>query len=113
MINIDFYYFEDCPSHDEALRRVHQIVDEEGIQAQITVTSVATNEAAEAYQFTGSPTIRVNGTDIVPPNTDDYSLACRVYVLEDGRYSPLPSLAMIRRAVRAAAPANTSSTTES
>ena len=47
--------------------------------------------------------IRVDGQDIEQPEPGPpYRLACRAYTLEDGRISPLPSEAMVRRALRAA-----------
>jgi hypothetical protein len=102
-MDIQFLYFEDCPSHDEALKRLQEVMQEEGIEARIEIIKVETDEQAQEYHFTGSPTILVNGNDIVSPQPGNhYRLACRVYTLEDGRISPLPSREMIRRAVRSA-----------
>ena len=44
----------------------------------------------------------VNGDDIDPPVNAHYALTCRAYRLEGGRISPLPSEAMIRKALRKA-----------
>ena len=102
-MKIEFLYFEDCPSHEDALGRVKQVVAEEGVTADIAVIQVETHEQAQTHRFTGSPTIRFNGRDIDPPPADaQYSLACRAYRLRDGRISPLPSLEMIRTAALAA-----------
>lgn len=102
-MQIRFLYFEDCPSHEAALARLQQVMAEEGITAPVEVVKVETDAQAEALQFAGSPTIQVNGVDIVPPDPHVvYGLSCRVYVHEDGRFSPLPSPAMIRRALQAA-----------
>ncbi len=103
-MKICFLYYEDCPSHEQALARLRQVMEEEGIQAEIEVIKVETEEQAQALQFIGSPTIRVDGRDIDPPPPDAYyALTCRAYRLEDGRISPLPSMEMIRRALRSAA----------
>ena len=103
-MKICFLYYEDCPSHEQALARLRQVMEEEGIQAEIEVIKVETEEQAQALQFIGSPTIRVDGRDIDPPPPDAYyALTCRAYRLEDGRISPLPSTEMIRRALRSAA----------
>lgn len=103
-MRIDFLYFEDCPSHEQALDRLRKVLDEEDVEADIAVTEVTTDEQALDLEFAGSPTIRIENRDIDPileqPN---YALTCRTYHLEDGRISPLPSEAMIRRAVESAA----------
>lgn len=102
-MRIDFLYWEDCPSHDEALQRLRAVLAEEGIAAEVQVTHVDTEELARALRFPGSPTIRVDGRDIQPETVAaDGRLTCRLYLLDDGRPSPLPSAEMLRRAVRAA-----------
>ncbi|MEM6282291.1 MAG: DUF2703 domain-containing protein [Chloroflexota bacterium] len=99
-MDIHFLYFEDCPSHDVALARLREVMAEEGIAAEIRITKVETEEEAENRGFVGSPTILVNGKDIVPPPPDTPAmLTCRVYHWADGRFSPLPSPDMIRNAL--------------
>lgn len=98
-MDIQFLYFEDCPSHDEALKRLREVMQEEGIEAEIKIVKVTTEEQAQELKFIGSPTILINGLDIIPVVPDArYYLSCRVYELEDGRISPLPSYEMIRKA---------------
>jgi hypothetical protein len=102
-MRIDFLYYEDCPSHEDALARLREVVAEEGVGASIQVTKVETEEQAQQWRFPGSPTIQINGTDIDPPPPDTpFMLSCRVYRWADGRFSPLPSKAMIRAALRGA-----------
>ena len=102
-MDITFLYYEDCPSHDQALARLKQVMTEEDIEADIEIIKVETEDQAQALQFVGSPTILVNGDDIVPtPPGAYYSLTCRAYRLEDGRISPLPSLEMIRHPLQQA-----------
>jgi hypothetical protein len=101
-MSITFFYFEDCPSHDAALERLRQVMAEVGVDAEIEIVQVETDEQAQRLRFAGSPTILINGRDIDPPATDSYyGLSCRAYQLEDGRISPLPSTDMIRRALQA------------
>lgn len=102
-MRVDFLYFEDCPSHERALERLRRVISEEDVQAEVEITEVTSEEQAQELRFTGSPTIRVEGRDISEPLEPRYALACRTYRLEDGRLSPLPSEAMIRAAVKAAA----------
>ncbi len=100
-LSITFLYWEDCPSHHIALQEIQQIIAEENIPASLDIIQVQTEEQARNLQFIGSPTILVNGKDIVPPSSEtNYALTCRAYQLEDGRISPLPSPTMIRKALR-------------
>jgi hypothetical protein len=100
-MQIDFLYYEACPSHDLALARLRQVMAEEGVDAPIAIHKMETEEEARAWGFIGSPTILINGEDIDPPPPGTPpALTCRVYRWEDGRISPLPSPEMIRRALR-------------
>jgi hypothetical protein len=99
-MKVRFLYSEDCPSHQEALQRLRHILQEEGVETNIEVVRVETFEEAEREHFQGSPTIMIEGQDICPTENPRYAPACRAYVLEDGRISPLPSAAMIRVAIR-------------
>jgi hypothetical protein len=101
-MEIQFLYFEDCPSHEEALSRLRKVLKEEEITTEISIEPVETEEQATRLHFAGSPTILIDGRDIDPQPHPYYALTCRAYRLEDGRISPLPSITMIRRAVRTA-----------
>jgi hypothetical protein len=101
-VEIRFLYSEGCPSHHEAIQRLRKILDEEEIEAKIEVIRVETFEDAKRYRYPGSPTILIDGHDIDPIPNLEYAPTCRAYRLEDGRISPLPSVSMIRKAVRAA-----------
>lgn len=108
-MQIDFFYFDECPSHEQALERLRKVLAEEDIEADISVVEVDTEEQARDLEFAGSPTILVEGRDISPHlELPNYALTCRTYQLEDGRISPLPSEAMLRRTIRAAAEDQTS-----
>jgi hypothetical protein len=101
-MKVRFLYSQDCPSHEEALRRLRSVLDEEGVREDLEIVQVNTFEEAQREHFIGSPTIFVDGVDISPTSITQYAPACRAYVLEDGRISPLPSEAMIRKGVRTA-----------
>lgn len=71
--------------------------------ADIETVQVVTDEDAVRERFTGSPTVRVDGTDIEPPEADTpAALTCRVYFRQDGRPSPLPDPARVRHALERA-----------
>jgi hypothetical protein len=104
-VQIDFYYFADCPSHEDALARLKSVLAQEGLTADIRVAEVMSEEEAEDLAFIGSPTIRIDGDDIDPSAAEqhDYGLSCRGYRRADGRISPLPPPEMIAAALRRAA----------
>jgi len=101
-MKVRFLYSEDCPSHEEALKRLRSVLQQEDVEADVEIVRVDTFEQAEAERFPGSPTVFIDGNDICPIPNANYAPACRAYVLEDGRVSPLPSISMIREAIRAA-----------
>lgn len=70
--------------------------------ASVLVREIKTDETAAAEGFVGSPTIRIEGRDVQPPQDEPTGLTCRVYRLRDGRYSPTPDPADVRDALYAA-----------
>lgn len=102
-MRIHFLYWAECPSHPEAWQRLQRVLADMGVQAEIERVEITTDEEAERWKFPGSPTILVEGHDIDPAGVGMPSrLTCRLYHLENGRPSPVPSETMIRRAVEAA-----------
>ena len=103
-MTVELLWWDGCPSHPEALAALRRILAEEGVEAEVARVEIADDEQARNERFPGSPTIRIDGEDIVPPGDGDpFSLTCRVYRLRDGRYSALPDPEDVRAAVRRAA----------
>jgi len=98
---IEFLYWEDCPSHPQAWSLLQEALAELGTEAPVEQILVVTDEDAARHAFPGSPTIRVDGVDIDPDGAAQMgaALTCRVYRLEDGRFSPVPSKEMIKQAL--------------
>lgn len=101
-MRIEYLFCEDCPSHEQGLERLQEVLSEEGVTAEVKQIRVGTEEEARRLRFVGSPTIRIDGVDIDPgiEKQEHYPLTCRIYRWEDGRISPLPSKEMIRQALR-------------
>jgi hypothetical protein len=69
-------------------------------QNAIEVTEITSDVDAESERFVGSPTIRIDGDDIFPPDPKEpVGLTCRIYYLRDGRVSPTPDPADLRDAI--------------
>ena len=79
-MKIEVLYFEGCPNHASAMEMVQRVLVRKGIQAQIVSLDVQDVETATRLGFLGSPSIRVNGTDIEPGRQDDPPFfGCRTY----------------------------------
>jgi len=72
----------------------------------IRKVEVVTDEQALELGFRGSPTIRLDGVDLVelaggsdPSAGDPAALTCRLYLRRDGRISPTPDPAEIDAAL--------------
>jgi hypothetical protein len=103
-MTVELLWWDGCPSHPEALADLERILREEGVDAHIERIEIEDDEQARSERFPGSPTIRIDGRDIVPPGEGEpYSLTCRVYTLRNGRISPKPDPEDVREAVRSAA----------
>ena len=100
-MRIELLWWEGCPSHPETLADLERILREEGIGAELRRVEIESDEQARREQFPGSPTIRIDGEDIFPPEEGEpYSLTCRIYHLRDGRVSPTPDPEDLRQALR-------------
>jgi hypothetical protein len=98
VVKIELLYWKDCPSYPEARELLDEVLDD---SASYEMLEVKTQQDAEALSFPGSPTIRVDGVDIDPAGASSRpALTCRVYYLQDGRVSPIPSREMVEAAVR-------------
>ena len=84
-MRVELFYFDGCPSWRVAEERLTEALRSAG-RDDITVQRrlVETVEQAEEVGFTGSPTIRINGTDPFATGTEQGGLPCRVYPTPDG-----------------------------
>ncbi len=100
-MTVELLWWEGCPSHPKTLADLERILREEGIGAELRRVEIESDEQARREQFPGSPTIRIDGEDIFPPEEGEpYSLTCRIYHLRDGRVSPTPDPEDLREALR-------------
>ena len=99
-MKIEILYFEGCPNHAPAEKAVRQILEELNVEADITHVDVPDNATAARVRFPGSPTIRIDGEDVAPEETNgSYSLRCRVYQTNSGM-AGVPDKDAIRTAIR-------------
>lgn len=79
---------------------------DDAFETPIQMVAVNSQEDAELLGFVGSPTIRIDGTDIQANDSAKVGLALRAYPADDDprgpRTEPVPGKRMIRRAVERA-----------
>lgn len=97
-MKIDILYFEGCPNHGPAVERVREVIQEEGVSAEVVQVEIQDEVTAKAQGFLGSPTIRIDGLDIEPSarGAKALGMSCRCYA------GGLPSYDLIRTAIREA-----------
>jgi hypothetical protein len=100
---VELLWWRGCPSWEEAIELVREEMAAAGLDPDsLEEREIDTEEAAQGEDMPGSPTIRVNGRDIQPPGTNPIGLTCRVYRRRDGRTSPLPDRADVRKGLERA-----------
>jgi hypothetical protein len=97
-----------CPGTALAISRVREATEALGIETNLRVVTVDGEEHARTLGFVGSPTIRVEGTDVEVGADLPIGLACRLYPAEeeDGsrKEERAPPLAWIKAALARNAP---------
>jgi hypothetical protein len=102
---LELLWWEGCPSTDKALAELRDALRDVGLpDAHVELREIRTDEQAASTSFRGSPTILLDGADLVPEAGEaPIGLSCRVYRRRDGRISPTPDPADLREALAAAA----------
>lgn len=100
---VELLWWSGCPSHSKAKDLLEKAMSDAGLDpASLEMVQVVTDDEAAREHFIGSPTIRINGRDIVPDDQTPTALTCRLYFRRDGRPSPLPDPADLHDALAAA-----------
>jgi hypothetical protein len=86
VLTVELLYFDGCPSHRALLPRIHEMLEQAGVDTDLHLRRIDTLEAAERERFLGSPTLRVDGRDVDPGAgvRTDYGLKCRLYETSNG-----------------------------
>ena len=84
-MRIDLLHVDECPNWEETLRLLRSALVSTGHpDVLIGVQLNDSEESADRWGFTGSPTILVDGIDPFLSDTRTGSLACRLYLTPDG-----------------------------
>ena len=104
-MNVELLWWEGCPSTERALEMVREAISELGLpEIEVHTHEIVTEDDARDAGFIGSPTILIDGADLVPAAAEEQiGLSCRVYRRRDGRISPTPDPDDLREALERAA----------
>jgi hypothetical protein len=84
-MKVEVLYFDGCPTYETATKNLWRVLAQEGMEAEVELVAVNTDEEARRLCFPGSPSIRVGGHDLFPvPEQEDWRLGCRVYATAEG-----------------------------
>ena len=99
-IRIALLFFEGCPSYKHTWNDLLDVITERNLDVTVRPINVDSAEKADALNFAGSPTIKVNGQDL-----EGYSgpgvMACRVY--QENENQGWPSKSLMEQKLEAAA----------
>lgn len=102
MIRIELLFFDGCPSWRQAWTDLGLVLSETGLAAKVELRNVGTMDDRDKVGFAGSPTIRIDGTDLAGYDGPAVT-ACRRY--EDNAGRGWPSTELVRtRLLEAADP---------
>ncbi len=99
MTQIEVLYVEGCPSWQHAWAELGTVLAESHCEASVRLRDATTMAPEELARFAGSPTIRIDGTDLFGYGGPAV-MACRRY--EDNGGRGWPSLEALRAHLRGA-----------
>jgi hypothetical protein len=99
----ELLYLVGCPSYEAFLPRLGALLAQAGVEVALEQRRVESDAAAQRERFLGSPTLRIDETDVDPgaEQRRDYGLKCRLYMTADGVRGTPPDdwvLQAVRRA---------------
>ena len=106
-MRVELLYWDGDPAYMTARQHLVEVLTEDAFETPIQMISVNSEEDAELLAFPGSPTIRIDGSDIYPdPSAGAPGLRLRRYPPDDDHGAapsqPVPGKRLIRRAVERA-----------
>ena len=102
-MTVELLYLPGCANHRATVDLVQSVLQAECMPAEFQEIPIRDYAEANAHDFPGSPTIRVNGQDIENVSSPqlDVGFACRTYFV-DGKPQGVPPRSWLEQAIRAA-----------
>ena len=100
-MNLEILYIADCPNWQQAGTRLQDALNATGYTDEsIGYRLLRSSDDAVGTAFAGSPTVTLDGIDLIPSRGATTELACRVYVTPLG-LAGLPTVDQLVEAIRA------------
>ena len=99
MIEIEILYFEGCPSWQQALANLRQVIETDKLDVQVRLIEITSPQQAQDERFLGSPSFRSNNVDLWPETRARYNMSCRVYQTDQGLRGS-PTVEMLREKIQ-------------
>ena len=96
-MRVELLYAEDDPASMPARQNLVEVLTEDAFETPIQMVAVGSDDDAELLEMRGTPTIRIDGSDIDPDWAGPVGLGPRDY-----GEGPVPPKDLIRRAVERA-----------
>ncbi len=100
-LRVELLAVEGCPHFESTRKNLEAVLREGIIETPIQVVFVGSADDAEFLEFPGSPTVRINGEDVIPQPDLPVGLGCRIYRDEAGRILDGPPIDRMRDVVQA------------
>ncbi len=101
-LRAELLYTLDCPHWERVRADLHAVLAQGAIETPIQLVLVGSEDDAEFLDFPGSPTVRLNGVDVVPPQPGSRpTTGCRLFRQPDGTLSGRVPVEVLAEAVRA------------
>lgn len=79
-INLEFQYFEGCPSHKKMSDNIKEATHSLEDKIELKKVLVEEEQTAKLVKFRGSPTLLINGIDFEEmPEPNEPTMSCRFY----------------------------------
>ena len=80
-MTIELLYFDGCPNHEAFMPQLRTLLDGAGVDEEVHLVRVESEDEAQAAGFLGSPSLRLDGRDVEPGAAErsDFGLKCRLY----------------------------------
>jgi hypothetical protein len=105
-MRVELLYSDADSNYMTARQRLVEVLTEDAFETPIQMVAVNSPEDAELLGFIGSPTIRIDGVDILTPDAEATGLGLRRYPPDEDltgpATEPVPGKRLIRRAVERA-----------
>ena len=105
-MRVELLYADGDPAAMAARQNLVEVLTEDAFETPIQMIAVNSEADAALLAFPGSPTIRIDGTDIHPAGAGEMGLRLRGYPDDDDLdgppREPIPGKRLIRRAVERA-----------